>query len=105
MQYEVDVISTHRNLFLAVRAALLGYSGIEEIKKERITTYANQNGGLCHIRTTKTGVDVGFLKGVLMKGKFELLTGNTKKMRVLSLSEMNAEVLDFYIRESIRVNE
>lgn len=105
MQYDLDIHSSHAQLFLEIRGLVLGYTNIEETKKERITTYACNGYGICHIRTTKTGVDIGFLKGVLIKDVFSLLTGDTKKMRVLSLNIMNEKALRYYITESIRLND
>jgi len=39
MQYNQDLESPHKDLFLAARDRLLAIDGVEEVKKERITTY------------------------------------------------------------------
>lgn len=106
-QFEKDMISPHRALFEQVRAILLSFTDVEETIKERITTYGNPNGGICHLRTVKNGVDVGFLKGAMIEDKFGLLSGNTKRMRVFSLpagSLQNEEALRYYIQECIQLN-
>ena len=105
MQFDVDMQSVQKELFLEVRDYLLSFEGVEETKKERITTYGNPDGGICHMRTTKTGVDVGFLKGARIEDKHALLTGTSKKMRVLSLTSLNKDVMGYYLEESIRLNQ
>jgi len=83
------------------------FGNVEETKKARITTYADDNGGICHVRTTKSSVDVGFLKGAFILDLYGLLQGNTKKMRVMSISpeqSLNEETLKHYIDESRKLN-
>jgi len=63
MQFEKDLKSKFKDIFLQAREILLSYDGIVETKKNRITTYANVKGGICHMRTMPYGVDFGFLKG------------------------------------------
>ena len=104
MQFEKDMDSEFKDLFLAAREFLLNFEGVEETKKERITTYGNKNGGICHMRTTKKGVDIGFLKGVQILDTYGLLTGKTKKMRVYSITALEENVLGYYIEESIKLN-
>ncbi len=104
MQFEKDMVSEFKSLFLSTREFLLNFEDIEETKKERITTYGNENGGICHVRTTKKGVDIGFLKGVQIFDKYGLLTGKTKKMRVYSITALNKDILGYYIEESIKLN-
>ncbi|MEM7119043.1 MAG: hypothetical protein AAF614_41880 [Chloroflexota bacterium] len=78
-----------------------------ETQKERITTYSDTNGSICHMRTTKTGVDIGYLKGAKLIDRFGLLQGKTKKMRVqklLSADELNKEAVLDYITQSMLLN-
>ena len=104
MQFEKDMESEFRELFLATRQFLLSFEGIEETKKPRITTYGDKNGGICHMRTTKKGVDIGFLKGARIPDNFGFLTGKTKKMRVYAITELREEVLGYYVAESLKLN-
>ncbi len=104
MQYEIDLQSEHKNLFLEAREFLLSFDGIEETKKERITTYSDKNGGICHMRTMPYGIDFGFLKGAKMKDNLGLLTGDGKAIRVLPLKEMNKEAVKYYIEQAIEIN-
>lgn len=104
MQYEKDLASPYKELFLAVREILLAIDGIEETKKEKITTYSYRGSGLCHMRTMPNGIDVGFLKGFKFEDKYGLLHGETKRMRILSLENLLSPELDYYISEAIAKN-
>ncbi|MGB3198954.1 MAG: DUF1801 domain-containing protein [Saprospiraceae bacterium] len=104
MQYEIDLQSEHKKLFLEAREFLLSFEGIEETKKKRITIYSDKNGGIYHMRTMTYGIDFGFLKGAKMKDKLGLLTGDGKAIRVLPLKEMNKEAVKYYIDQAIEIN-
>ncbi len=106
MQFEKDLKSEFKDLFLQSRELLLSFEGVLETRKERITTYSNKNGGLCHMRTMPYGVDFGFLKGSKMKDKFKLLTGTGKVLRVLpQRGKLNKKTVEYYIRQAIEINE
>lgn len=105
MQFDRDLQSPYRSLFLAIREFLLSFETVDETKKEKITTYSYNGSGLCHIRTMANGVDIGLLKGAFIRDKFGLLNGDSKRMRVLSLNMMQSAELGYYIREAMRQNE
>jgi len=104
MQYDKDLESQHKDLFLQARKYLLSFDGIIETKKERITTYSNKKGGICHMRTMPYGIDFGFLKGALMEDELGLLTGKGKALRVLQLKELNKNSIEYYIKQAIAIN-
>ena len=104
MQYDKDLQSEHKDLFLQARAFLLSFEGIIETKKERITTYSNKKGGICHMRTMPYGIDFGFLKGAKMEDKLGLLTGNGKAIRVLPQKELNKEAVEYYLKQALEIN-
>ncbi|QFR38865.1 DUF1801 domain-containing protein [Candidatus Gracilibacteria bacterium 28_42_T64] len=104
MQFDTDLLSEHKNLFLEARDFLLSFENITETKKDRITTYSNNNGGICHMRTMPYGIDFGFLKGAKMSDELGLLTGGGKAMRVLALKQMNTQALEYYIKQAIQIN-
>lgn len=104
MQYAKDVQSEHKELFLQARAFLLSFDGITETKKERITTYANKKGGICHMRTMPYGVDIGFLKGAKMEDCLGLLTGKGKTIRVLPQKTLDKKAIAYYIKQAIKLN-
>ncbi len=102
MQYDTDIQSLHKELFLQARELLLSYEGMIETKKPRITTYAVPGGGVCHMRTMPYGIDFGFLKGAKMEDKLNLLTGNGKAMRVLPVrGDLNEENARYYIDQAM----
>lgn len=105
MQFDKDLQSAHKDLFLKAREILLSYEGIRETKKERITTYANAKGGICHMRTMPYGVDFGFLKGAKMKDPHGLLTGKGKAIRVLpQKGVLDEKIIRHYIEKAIELN-
>ena len=101
MQYEKDITSPFVSLFQEVRSILLELDGIEEQRKRRITTYLGEKGGLCHVRTTATAVDIGFLKGAKFVDEHHLLKGNGKALRVLSLEKMDRELVNYYLKQGL----
>jgi len=105
MQFDKDLKSEFRDLFLRARKILLSYEGIVETKKERITTYSNSKGGICHIRTMPYGIDFGFLKGAKMEDNYGVLTGKGKAIRVLpQKGELNEEIINYFIKQAVEIN-
>ncbi len=104
MQYELDMASPFKELFLGARNVLLGFEEIAETRKDRITTYGTARGGVCHMRTMPDGVDVGFLKGSLIEDdEYGLLVtrGNSKRIRVYSFDELDQAKLEYYVQQSL----
>ena len=104
MQFDKDVKSEYKDLFLSARKKLLSYKGIVETKKARITTYSNDKGGICHLRTMPHGIDIGFLKGAKMKDDLGLLIGNGKAIRVLPQKELDQAAVEYYLKQAIEIN-
>jgi hypothetical protein len=104
MQFEKDMTSPHKALFEQARALLLTIEGITEVRKERITTYVNHGGAICHVRTMEHGIDIGFLKGARMRDELGLLKGSGNVMRVLPLEEMNEPALMYYLAQAFQLN-
>ena len=105
MQYDKDMLSEHRELFLEAREILLSCDDITETKKGRITTYSDSNGGICHMRTMPYGVDFGFLKGAKMEDEDGVLTGNGKAIRVLPQhGELDEDLIRYFITQAIKIN-
>jgi hypothetical protein len=104
MQFDTDLNSEHKLLFNLVRKILVEDYKLTETKKERITTYSDNLGGICHMRTMKHGVDIGFLKGVHMQDQYGLLTGSGKVMRVLPIRELNIPHMQYYLDQAIKIN-
>lgn len=105
MQFEKDLKSEFKLLFLEAREILLSYEGIIETKKNRITTYSDSKGGICHMRTVPYGVDFGFLKGAKMEDKYDVLTGKGKAIRVLpQKGGLNEKMIRYFIDQAIELN-
>jgi len=47
------------------------------------------------------GIDVGFLRGVHFEDPEQRLTGKGKTLRVLSMSSLDLDVLEFYLAQAI----
>jgi hypothetical protein len=104
MQFDIDLKSEHHALFLAVRVLLIKEHKLTEVKKERITTYSDKNGGICHLRTMKHGIDIGFLKGAQMSDAEGKLTGTGKVMRIFSMTEFDAARIDEFVKQAVLIN-
>jgi len=104
MQFEKDMKSEHKELFLKVRSLLLSFEGIEEVKKVRITSYSDVNGGICHLRTMPYGVDIGFLKGAKMLDDKRVLSGNGKAVRVLKVTNFDEALIGNYVGMALQLN-
>jgi len=104
MQFEKDQKSEYKQLFMQVRDFFLADDKVSELKKERITTYHYAGSALCHLRTMPEGVDIGFLKGAQLADKYQRLTGNAKKIRVLTLKKYSNKELTYYIDQAKRAN-
>ncbi len=104
MQYDLDMISKHKDMFLEARWILLSYDTITETKNERITTYSDENGGICHMRTMPYGVDFGFLKGAIITDDFKRLTGKGKLLRVLKMKSMDKALVTYYLDQALIIN-
>jgi len=104
MQFDIDMESDHRELFLSARKVLIEEYKLKETKKERITTYSDGRSGVCHMRTMKHGIDIGFLKGVGMEDKYDALTGSGKAIRVLPLTNLDTDRVNYYVDQAIRIN-
>ena len=104
MQFDIDMKSEHEMLFNSARKILLEDYNLKETKKNRITTYSDDIGGICHMRTMKHGIDIGFLKGVRMKDEYGVLTGSGKVMRVLPITELDVAQVQYYVDQAIFIN-
>lgn len=104
LQFDKDLQSDFKPLFLRIRDFLLSFEGVEETKKPRITTYATASGGICHLRTMPHGVDIGFLKGIHLQDEYDLLHGRGKKMRILSLKKFDEAILQYYLDQAVTLN-
>lgn len=104
MQFDIDMNSEHKTLFISARKLLIEQYKLNEVKKDRITTYSDDVSGICHMRTMKHGIDIGFLKGVHMEDKHGCLMGTGKVMRVLPMASLEVERIKYYLDQAIKIN-
>jgi hypothetical protein len=104
VQFDIDVDSKYKYLFLNARKLLLT-SGLVETKKDRITTYSDKHGGVYHMRTMPHRIDIGFLKGARMNDQFELLKGSGKVMRVLPLTSIDKDTIEYCLNQAPAINQ
>ena len=104
-QHEKDKKSEFYHLFLEVREFLLGFEGIHEMPKPRITTYHLGKKGICHMRTMPNGLDIGFLKGARFEDKWQKLSGNGKAIRVLTINTFNRNLIEYYLKQALSLVE
>jgi hypothetical protein len=105
MQFDRDMESKYRELFLLIRSELINIDHVIEKKTVRITSYSYAGSGLCHMRCTEKGVDIGFLKGLSMQDNYGQLKGKTKRMRVLSMDTFLPEQIYYYLNQAIVLNK
>jgi len=103
-QFDKDMQSPNKELFQKVRNLLLTVDGVQETQKPRITTYGNAKGGICHLRTMPHGIDIGFLKGAKLDDDPGRLTGNGKLIRVLSLTDFDEVLCNYYLTQANTLN-
>ncbi|UYV37697.1 hypothetical protein N4R57_00815 [Rhodobacteraceae bacterium D3-12] len=101
MQYDLDMASPHRALFISARAYLLSHPGVVETRKPRITSFALGKQALCHLRTMPYGIDLGFLQGAMMQDVPARLTGTGKRLRVLSLQTFDRDLVAYYVKQAL----
>lgn len=104
-QFEKDLLSNNKDLFLETRELILSYPQMMELQKSIITTFANDNGPICNMRTMNKTLEITFLKGINLKDKHKLLTGSGKEMRSLTIDNLDKEILSYYIQQAIKINE
>ncbi len=104
MQFEIEMRSKHKALFLEIRDVLLSFDGVKEVINTRSVCYHTSRGGLCHLKTTAEGVDVGFFRGTRMEDAYGMLWGAGKSKKFISLKKMNEEALIYYVVQALEIN-
>ncbi|MFK7844701.1 MAG: DUF1801 domain-containing protein [Rhodothermales bacterium] len=104
MQFDIEMRSKHKDLFLEIRDVLLSFDGVREKINTRSVCYHTSQGGLCHLKTTNDGVDVGFFRGIRMEDAYNMLWGAGKSKKFISLQAMNEEALVYYVVQALEIN-
>lgn len=107
MQYEIDITSEHRNLFLYLREIILSHIKISEVKNAKQTSYKDGYSTVCMMRVRQGLVRVSFANGTKMQEQFPLLKGDSKIVRYLEfreVKEVDVELFEAMIKESLILN-
>ena len=103
-KFEEDFESGNKDLFMEIREVIISYPQMSELQKSIVTSFANDNGPICNMRSQKNSVEITLLKGIRMKDKYKLLTGTGKEMRSILVSEFDKELIKYYIDQAITIN-
>jgi len=103
MHYNTDINSEFAEIFKKIRAILLSYPQIKEIKNAKQTSYHDEYGVIIMMRSKGDVFVVAFGKGAKLQESFSLLKGHGKIVRHLyfkSVDEVDEGLLRQMIEES-----
>ena len=103
MQYNIDTQGEFADIFKKIRAILLSYPQIKELKNAKQTSYSDEYGVIIMMRTKGDMFVVAFGKGTKLQEKFPSLEGGGKMVRHLyfkSTDEVDEGLLREMIEES-----
>jgi hypothetical protein len=104
MQYDLDMKGEFADIFKTIRAILLSYPQIKEIKNAKQTSYSDEYGVIVMMRTKGDVLVVAFGKGTKLQEKYPMLQGSGKVVRHLYFKvseEVNEKLLRDMIEESM----
>jgi len=102
MQYDIDTHGEFADIFKKIRAILLSYPQIKELKNAKQTSYSDEYGVIIMMRSKG---DV-FCKGVKLQEKYPMLQGEGKIVRHLyfkTLADIDEDLLREMIEESFLI--
>jgi len=103
LQYNIDIHGEFAVIFKKIRAILLSYTQIKEIKNAKQTSYRNEYGVIVMMRTKGNVFVVAFGKGAKLQEQYSMLKGSGKIVRHLyfkTLDEVDEKLLRQMIEES-----
>jgi len=100
MQYNIDIKGEFADIFKKIRAILLSYPQIKEIKNAKQTSYHDEYGVVVMMRTKGNEFVVAFGRGVKLQEKYQMLQGSGKFVRHLYFRSVD-EVDEIFFREMI----
>jgi len=107
MQFDKDINGKYADIFLKLRAILLSYEEITELKNAMQTSYRDSYGVVAMMRDREDKLVVSLGKGVALQKKYPFLEGNGKIVRHLhfqKLDNMDEELFREIIEESLILN-
>ena len=103
LQYNIDIHGEFAVIFKKIRAILLSYTQIKEIKNAKQTSYHDEYGVIVMMRTKGNVLVVAFGKGATLQEQYSMLKGSGKIVRHLyfkTLDEVDEKLLRQMIEES-----
>jgi len=100
MQYNIDTHGKFADIFKKIRAILLSYPQIKELKNAKQTSYSDEYGVIIMMRTKGNVFIVAFGKGAKLQEKYPMLQGEGKIVRHLYFKTL-ADVDEALLRELI----
>ena len=103
MQYNIDIHGEFSVIFKKIRAILLSYTQIKEIKNAKQTSYHDEYGVIVMMRTKGDVFVVAFGKGAKLQEQYPMLQGSGKIVRHLyfkHLEEVDEKLLRQMLEES-----
>jgi len=103
LQYNIDIHGEFADIFKKIRAILLSYTQIKEIKNAKQTSYRDEYGVIVMMRTKGNVFVVAFGKGAKLQEQYSMLKGSGKIVRHLyfkTLDEVDEKLLRQMIEES-----
>ena len=103
LQYNIDIHGEFAVIFKKIRAILLSYPQIKEIKNAKQTSYHDEYGVIVMMRTKGNVLVVAFGKGATLQEQYSMLKGSGKIVRHLyfkTLDEVDEKLLRQMIEES-----
>jgi len=103
LQYNIDIHGKFSVIFKKIRAILLSYSQIKELKNAKQTSYHDEHGVVVMMRTKGDVLVVAFGKGSKLQERYPMLKGSGKIVRHLyfkMIDELDENLLREMIEES-----
>ena len=103
MQYNIDTHGKFSDIFKKIRAILLSYPQIKELKNSKQTSYSDEYGVVIMLRGRADKFVVAFGKGYRLQEKYPMLQGDGKIVRHLyfkTLLDVDEDLLREIIEES-----
>jgi len=105
-QHDIDTHGKFADIFKKIRAILLSYPQIKEVKNAKQTSYSDEFGVIIMMRTKGDVFVVAFGKGTKLQEKYPMLEGSGKIVRHLyfkTLADVDEDLLREMIEESFIV--
>mgnify|MGYP000020375661 CR=1 FL=1 len=107
MQFDLDIRSGNKELFLHLRLLILSFDEVKEKKNAKQTSYYDTYSAVCFLRVREGRVRLSFANGARMNEQFKGLSGGSKIVRFLefsSIEDVDEARVQLMIEESLLLN-